>query len=122
MVDDTISARTVHLQVYTFNEFIRERVEGITSWLGPGSGFARRRLLGRLLAIQGYFHSAEAPQIAVTSTLDRARGLAKLTLTAPPGSQVPELVRRVARKLTRQARRLAPCRLAHERHREAWRW
>jgi choline dehydrogenase-like flavoprotein len=106
MVDDTISARTVHLQVYTFNEFIRERVETVTSWLGPGSGFARRRLLGRLLAIQGYFHSAEAPQIAVTSTLDRARGLAKLTLTAPPGSQVPELVRRVARKLARQARRI----------------
>ena len=106
MADDSISTRTVHLQVYTFNEFIRERVEGITRWLGPGSGSARRQLLGRLLAIQGYFHSAEAPPIIVTATPDPMRGLATLTLTAPPGDHVSELARRVTRALTRQARRL----------------
>lgn len=103
VMDSRVSRHTVHLQVYTLNEFIRERVGRIAERLGPLRNLARRQLLGRMLVVQGYLHSSEAPPIRVTAAPDAAHGRAELTLTAEPSPRVGRVVRRVAMKLARHS-------------------
>lgn len=103
LIDPRISAHPVHLQAYTFNEFIGERTRHATRWLGPLGAFARARLQGRLLALQGYLHSSETAPITVTSRFDAARGRATLTLAAPSTSEVPRIMGQVIATLRRHA-------------------
>ncbi len=112
IVDPEISPRTIHLQLYTFNEFIKDRVAGATRWLGPLRAPAGRALQRRLLAIQGYLHSSEAAPIRVTSAFDDRLGRARLTLTAPPCDRADRMVGRVVTKLTRHARQIGAVPLA----------
>jgi choline dehydrogenase-like flavoprotein len=102
--DRSVSPHTVHLQVYTFNELMRERVSRAISWLGPLRAAAGRTVLGRLMAIQGYLHSSEAAPIRVTSAHEPGSRGARLTLTAEPDPRVRLIVDRVRRVLRRQAR------------------
>jgi hypothetical protein len=112
VMDPRISPRTIHLQIYTFNEFIRDRVDRLTRWLGPLRGLALRQGLGRLLAVQGYLHSSEAPAILVTSTYDAAHGHAQLTLRAQSGERPATVVRHVTSKLARHARHIGALAIA----------
>jgi choline dehydrogenase-like flavoprotein len=97
--DQRVSPHPVHLQVYTFNEFMRARANRVAALFGPFSGFVRGPLLGRLLAIQGYLHSSEAPSIIVTAKPDPARGRARLALTAQRDARVRRVIKQVVRKL-----------------------
>jgi choline dehydrogenase-like flavoprotein len=106
VMDPGISPHTIHLQIYTFNEFILDRVDRFTRWLGPLRGIAQRQGLGRLLAVQGYLHSSEAPAILVTSTYDAAHGRAQLTLRPQSSERTATVVRQVTWKLARHARHL----------------
>lgn len=106
-IDDAdVSSRTVHLQMYTFNEYMRERLDRVTAWLGPISPLARRSIGGRLMAVQGYLHSAEAIPIQMTSHADAESGVGMLTLTAQPDPRVGDIVGRVVRTLRRHARHI----------------
>jgi hypothetical protein len=112
IIDPDISGRTIHLQLYTFNEFISDRVDRITRWLGPVQAPVRRALKNRLLAIQGYLHSCEAAPIRVTSAFDDRMGRARLTLSAPPNDRAERTVARVVAKLTHHARQIGAVPLA----------
>jgi choline dehydrogenase-like flavoprotein len=112
LVDPTMSSRTIHLQLYTFNEFIRERVRRATGWLGPVAAPAARALQSRLLAVQGYLHSSETPPIRVTSAFDERLGRARLTLTAPADAGTRRIVQRTIAKLRRHARHIGAVPLA----------
>jgi choline dehydrogenase-like flavoprotein len=101
--DRRVSPHTVHLQVYTFNDLMRERVHGATAWLGPLQPAASRLLSGRLMAVQGYLHSSEAPPIRVTSAFEAESRRAQLTLTAEPDLHIHRIVKRIRRVLLRQA-------------------
>jgi choline dehydrogenase-like flavoprotein len=103
VIDDRVSTHPVHLQLYTFNEFMDERLRRMTRWLGPLGGFVRSRAAGRLLAIQGYLHSSEADPITITSRPDSIRGRAALTLAAPQQTRTPEILDRVLSGLRRHA-------------------
>lgn len=112
ILDPAISARTVHLQLYTFNEYMRERVERATRWLGPLKKPMRSALARRLMAIQGYLHSDHAAPIRVTAARADGEHPARLTLTAPPSHDVRRVVGRIVRKLSRHCRAIGAVPLA----------
>ncbi len=99
-----ISPFTVHLQFYTFNTFVEERLRSMLWALGPLSGLARRRLAGRLVAVQGYLHSSHSDGIAVKARADAAGRRARLELRA--SSPPRDIVNSVVRHLRRHRRRL----------------
>jgi hypothetical protein len=103
ILDPRVSRYTVHLQVYTFNEYIQERVGRVTRGLGPLRPAADRALLSRLLAVQGYLHSREGAGIRVTARHDAGAARARLTLAARSEEGTARVMRRVQRKLTRHA-------------------
>lgn len=98
--DPALSRHTVHLQVYTFNEFIARRVALATRWLGPFRTVAQRPFLGRLAVIQGYLHSAEGSGIRIQARPGRL-GRAELTLSGRVTDVTRATINRVARKLVR---------------------
>ena len=77
--DDAIGRHTVHLQVYTYNELLRQQIRNM---VGPLAPLAEGAVLGRLLLIQGYLHSDLSPSINVS--LDRD---GTLSLTGEPNAR-----------------------------------
>lgn len=102
--DPAVSRRLVHLQVYTRNEFIADRLARAARWAGPFAGLVRRRFSGRLLAIQGYLHSDEAEGVRLTAR--REGGEVRLVLRARPEENLRRRVRAAAAKLRGLTREL----------------
>ncbi|HVE15017.1 MAG TPA: GMC oxidoreductase [Elusimicrobiota bacterium] len=102
--DPSISKRLVHLQVYTYNPFIRRRLEGTLGALGRAFPSVRRGLEDRLSAIQGYLHSDEARPIRLRS--EPGPDGARLALECPPDAAVRAALGRVVAKLARHRRAL----------------
>ena len=72
MRDPRVSPYTVHCQVYTYNDLIRQMVRRA---LGPFAGsldWFARDLEGRLIVLQGYLHSAHSGTIRVELRSDGA--------------------------------------------------
>jgi choline dehydrogenase-like flavoprotein len=90
-----VAPQLVHLQLYTFNRFIRDRVDRLARLGGPFRAPLRRAVARRLVAVQGYLHSDTVPGIEIVSRASSPR--ARLELTAHGGST--EAVRRVVRCL-----------------------
>jgi len=99
--DPAVSARTVHLQLYGWDEHVRDALAGATRLLGPLAGPARRALAGRLMFFQGYLHSDEADGIRVRVADDGSAAL-----SAPPPLRARRAARRAARVLAARARDL----------------
>jgi hypothetical protein len=98
-----VSPYTVHLQVYSFNRLIDERLRSTLRILGPLSGVTRRALTRRLLAVQGYLHSAHGGGITMKARVEPHSRRVRLELRA---DAVPaDIVQRVVRLLRRQQRR-----------------
>ena len=95
-----ISRRTVHLQIYTFNDVIGQ---AIRKTLGP-LGFLANSLDERMLVAQGYLHSDESQTIRMT--LKHSGEKDCLHLEAQPNPQTRPIVKSVLRELFRQARGL----------------
>ncbi|MBI3563940.1 MAG: hypothetical protein HY079_01940 [Elusimicrobia bacterium] len=98
--DPAVSARTVHLQLYGYDEHVRDALASATRLLGPLRGPVRRALAGRLMFFQGYLHSDEAGPMTLTAAAD---GSARLEAAAPERARA--VVARAARKLTALAPR-----------------
>ncbi len=92
--DPRVSARTVHLQLYGYDEHIRDSLSFLDA-LPP----LRRALAGRLMFFQGYLHSDEAGGLALRVAAD---GSARLT--AAPSARARAVVRRAALALTARMR------------------
>ena len=89
--DPSLSERTIHLQVYTYNDLYWRA-------FGPAAGSAAgRRLLGslmsRLLYVQGYLHSDISSTIAVRLIADD--GDTRLRLDARPDGRGADIIRRL---------------------------
>lgn len=100
LMDERISARPVHLQLYTYNHFIRERLERLRFLPDSLCAGIRRLAEGRLLVMQGYLDSSEAEGIEL-SARDPSGGL---QLRAGPDGQVARKVHRAVAVLTRRFR------------------
>jgi choline dehydrogenase-like flavoprotein len=104
LMDPAVSKHVVHLQVYTYNTLMREHLSA-ASRFAPKM-LTERLFLGRLLAIQGYFHSSEVDGITVSAQADASRGRARLSLRAPSPERAKHLAQGVVSKLTAHSRQL----------------
>lgn len=97
--DPAVSRRRVHLQLYTYSGHIRAAVDDALGPLGRLVPGARRALLSRLCAIQGYLHSEEGGTVWMTLRAAADGGPAEARLTAPPQAKRKAAVARVLRAL-----------------------
>jgi hypothetical protein len=104
LLDPKLSAYTVHMQIYGYNELLRSRVERWTRRL-PGGDWLQRAILGRVLVMQGYLHSSESSPIRLIGH-DSADNQPRLQLHGGRGTATRTVTRRVIRKLTAHAHRL----------------
>ena len=95
-----ISRRTVHLQIYTYNDITAQAVR---KSLGPLKIFARP-IEERILIVQGYLHSDDSPEIEMTLKRDGEKDV--LQLAARPNSKTRRTVRCVLSEFMRNALRL----------------
>lgn len=93
----------VHLQAYSYNDLYPRAVEGLLGGVYPRLAPAVERwLLGRLLILQGYLHSAYSPEVCVR--LDAGTG--RLRVRVEPNRKTRGKIRAAGRRLLRNAGRL----------------
>jgi len=94
--DPRVSEKTVHLQVYTYNDFFSQVVDGM---LGPAARFLSMpagMVLGRLLLLQSYLHSDVSSHVVATLAPGQDGAL---TLEGKPNPEAARTVARVTDKL-----------------------
>src|SRR5579863_1554550 len=101
--DPQISARTVHLQIYSYSELMAEAVRHTLSRFRLDFDFVIKQIENRLVVAQGFLHSDDSSQIAVTL---RKSPTPKLELKAQLNPLARHTVRKVISKLGRSARLL----------------
>ncbi len=104
VLDLKAEARAVHLQLYTRNHFIEERVKALTSRVPFGQAVAKF-LLNRLMAVQGYFHSDLASPIQITASQD-SDSRVRLSLKGHISVSTRLALGRLLLRLTRNSRAL----------------
>jgi choline dehydrogenase-like flavoprotein len=106
IIDPQISERTIHLQVYTYNDMYEA---ALRQSLGKAYGLIAdqaRKFLGRLLLVQGYLDSTRSPAATVALIKDPKTGKRQLLLKAVENPKTQVTVRAVIRKLRKNSRRL----------------
>ena len=96
--DDSITPRSVHLQVYSYNDLVGQAVRGAFGPLAPVLEWLARALEDRMLIVQGYLHSDHSSKIGVTLTKAEPE---RLRLQASLNPEVRPMIRKVLRKLRR---------------------
>jgi len=98
--DDSITPRSVHLQVYSYNDLVGQAVRGAFGPLARVLEWLARALEDRMLIVQGYLHSDHSSKIGVTLTQAEPE---RLRLQASLNPEVRPMIRKVLRKLRRHA-------------------
>jgi len=107
--DDRITPRSVHLQIYSYNDLVGQAVRQSFGPLAKILEPLARALEDRMLIVQGYLHSDHSSQIAVTL---KKGAPDRLQLRAELNPEVRPTIRRVLRKLLRHRRQLGAWPLA----------
>jgi choline dehydrogenase-like flavoprotein len=95
--DRDVSPHTVHLQIYSYNDYLAEILRqrlGILARVVPTN-----MILGRLLLVQGHLHSSHSGKIV--ATLKRSGSADALILEPAVNSATKDTVKLVIRKLRR---------------------
>jgi choline dehydrogenase-like flavoprotein len=107
VLDPSVSPNTAHLQVYGYNDLLRQQLR---NFLGPVDGvlggLAEKTLLGRLLLIQGYLHSDLSPGIKLTLHRPSGGAPAALDLAVEPNTETRRALSALQRKLWSERRSL----------------
>ncbi len=108
--DQEISPKSIHLQIYTYNDLFKQVVE---EKLGPAYPALKaladpllKSFLGRLLLIQGYLHSDLSSTIKVTMEPPRENPTGGIVLEQRPNKATIPTVRKLIAKLRRNRRLL----------------
>ena len=99
--DEHVTARAVHLQIYSYNDLVGQAVRQLFGPLAKILEPFARAMEKRLLIVQGYLHSDHSSHIAVSLKKGNPD---RLDLQAELNPEVRPTIRRVLRKLTRHAR------------------
>ncbi len=102
--DPQLSPYSAHLQLYTFNSFIRERLDRLRRWIGPLAPWVRRLVEGRLLVVQGYLDSAEAEGMEMCVNGVGTGTSPRLRLRAVPSARVNRHIRSIVSRLGKHSR------------------
>ena len=97
LTDPDISAETVHLQLYTYNNMMEAKLLQIAKDVRPIRWLLEQQLLGRLLALQGYF--AAGPENRIQVVPIQTGGGLRLEPRADSGHDIGRSARKVAWKL-----------------------
>jgi choline dehydrogenase-like flavoprotein len=103
LLDAQISPRTVHLQLYTYNDLIGRAVRNIFGPLKAPLDFLARELEGRLVLFQGFIHSDQSSLISTTLRSPENGG--KLELKPVINPEARKVVGRVVRRLLKNSLR-----------------
>lgn len=101
LFDPEVSEKSVHLQVYTYNELYRQAIQ--TS-LGPAYGplrFASDAFLKRFLLIQGFLHSDLSATVEVKLREPRGDSPGTLLLEARENARTAGVLKKIVAKLRR---------------------
>jgi choline dehydrogenase-like flavoprotein len=110
LCDPKISRRSVHLQIYTYSDFIAQAVREKFGPLARPLEILARQLEDRLIVVQGFLHSDESAAIEMTLKRNGEKDFLQLDAQPNPASRV--VVKKVLRELFRQSRRLGGMPLA----------
>jgi NAD-dependent dihydropyrimidine dehydrogenase PreA subunit len=99
-----ISRKTVHLQIYTYNDLIGQAVRKTFGPLARPLESLARQFEERLLIVQGFLHSDESSSMAMTLKRNGANDC--LHLDALPNPETRRTVGRVLREMLRQTWRI----------------
>jgi len=102
--DEKISAHPLHLQLYTFNHFIEERLDRILRFFPFVRGFLRRLTLGRVVTLQGYAHGDAAAPIRVEFAKTPQGGVTASLKGPSDDARLSSLASAIVRKLARSSR------------------
>jgi choline dehydrogenase-like flavoprotein len=99
-----ISRRGVHLQIYTYSNFLAQAVrKNFGPFVRPLEILARQ-LEDRMVIVQGFLHSDDSSVISMTLKRDGEKDFLQLDVQPNPASR--GVVKKVFRELFRQSRRL----------------
>ncbi len=98
--DERISKHTIHLQLYGYNDIILAALAQRLPLQPAALERALRPLLGRVIVIQGYLHSAESPRLRIDTAADGVR------LLGGDGTAGATRVRAIVRRLASAGRLL----------------
>jgi choline dehydrogenase-like flavoprotein len=110
LCDPKISRRSVHLQIYTYSDFIAQAVRKKFGPFARALGILARQLEDRMIIAQGFLHSDDSATIEMTLKRDGEKDFLKLDAQSNPESR--GIAKKVLRELLRQSRRLGGMPLA----------
>jgi choline dehydrogenase-like flavoprotein len=102
--DPALTRHAVHLQIYTYNDFLERMARDRLGALFGASAPLTRPLLQRLIVAKGYLHSDESSTIRVS--LRRSRPLPVLHVEGVRSASASKSIRGVIRLLRRSARHI----------------
>jgi choline dehydrogenase-like flavoprotein len=105
-----ISRRSVHLQIYTYSDFIAQAVRKKFGPFARGLEILARQLEDRIIIAQGFLHSDESATIEMTLKRDGEKDF--MQLDALPNPESRGVAKKVLRELFRQSRWLGGMPLA----------
>ena len=110
VVDPAIGPHRAHLQVYTYNELLRDELSRMMGPLRGALPMIQRSVLGRLLLIQGYLHSDLSARIRIVLKRGTDGALSSLDLSGEPNPKTRPALAALRRRLwsERGAMKAAP--------------
>ncbi|MGH7760028.1 MAG: GMC oxidoreductase [Candidatus Dormibacteraceae bacterium] len=99
VVDPAIGPRRAHLQVYTYNELLGEEFARMMGPLRGALPMIKRRVLGRLLLVQGYLHSDLSAGIRIVLKRRSDGAPPRLDLSGRPNQKTRPALAALRRRL-----------------------
>ena len=104
ILDRSVSAHSVHLQLYTYNDFYVRMAKDRLGPLYPAAAPIIERLIERVVLVKGYLHSEESS--GIRAILQRHPGGSALHLDAVANPASDRTIRRVTRLLRENGGRM----------------
>ena len=96
LLETELTSRPIHLQIYTYNDLIAQRIQTTFRSLLPEA--LLQKLVSRLLVVQGYLHSDDSSKIKMVLSASAGK-IDRLRVTPIENPKTPLLVAKVLRKL-----------------------
>lgn len=97
--DSRLSERSLHLQVYGYNELHGQAIQGLMGPFQHLFGFVTKALLERLLLIFGFLHSDVSPTISISLQAPGNGEMSTLLMEGHDNVQTRTVLRRLVAKL-----------------------